>query len=128
MADSSACPKCGAAVRPAQDWCTLCLHVLRSPEPPRVVAVPVPVSVASGHDETGPSHSLVDPDGDTGFDVEAAADALLGQLAVDTRRNSFSVPPFLNSKGRIAVFVTVAMAALCLASLATMGVLGLLFG
>jgi hypothetical protein len=134
---AATCPKCSAAIRPGQEWCTLCLHVLRAPEPsPAPVSLPpvVPAALASpaaavstAVTETG---EAVETDAATGsrIDVEAAAEALLGQLAIDTRRDSFKIPAFLDSKARIAVFVTVAMTFLSGACLATMGVLGRLFG
>ena len=135
MADSPAtCPQCGAATRPAQDWCTLCLHVLRAPEPAPVAAAAAVEPGETTHiDHPGaleptragaPRAGAADPD----FDVEAAASALLSQLAIDTKGDSFAVPALLNSKARIAVFVTVAMVVLCGVSLATMAVLGKLFG
>lgn len=134
---ASTCPKCSAAIRPGQEWCTLCLHVLRAPAPPPApVSLPPAVPTAS----VSPTAALSAVDTETGeavetdaatesrIDVEAAADALLSQLAIDTRRDSFKIPPFLDSKARIAVFVTVAMTVLSGACLATMGVLGRLFG
>jgi hypothetical protein len=111
------CPKCGAAVREAQAWCSLCLHVLHTPQP----AAPAPQ----------PAAGVVAVPGSTGeaaVDVEAAADALLAQLAVETRRDGLQVPAVLNSRARIAVFVTVAMSVLCGACLVAMGVLGAVFG
>lgn len=134
---ASTCPKCSAAVRPGQEWCTLCLHVLRAPEPPPApvtlppvvpaVAASLAAAESTAVTETG---EAVETDATTKsrIDVEAAAEALLSQLAIDTRRDSFKVPPFLDSKARIAVAVTVAMTGLSGACLAAMGVLGRLFG
>jgi hypothetical protein len=133
---AATCPKCSAAIRPGQEWCTLCLHVLRAPEPPPApvslppvvpAALASPAAVSTALTETG---EAVETDAATGSrnDVEAAAEALHGQLAIDTRRDSFKIPAFLDSKARIAVFVTVAMTFLSGACLATMGVLGRLLG
>src|SRR3954471_11343958 len=92
---ASTCPKCGAAIRPGQEWCTLCLHVLRAAEPPPA-PVSVPAAVPAAVAETG---ETVETEAATQarIDVEAAAEALLSQLAIDTRRDSFTVPPFLDS-------------------------------
>jgi hypothetical protein len=123
---ASTCPKCGAAIRPGQEWCTLCLHVLRAAEPPPA-PVSVPAAVPAAVAETGET-AETQAATQARIDVEAAAEALLSQLAIDTRRDSFTVPPFLDSKARIAVFVTVAMTVLSGACLAAMGVLGRILG
>ena len=68
------------------------------------------------------------PSAEVRAQVDAAADALLAQLAVESSHNRLSVPEFLNSKSRIAVFVAVAMTVLCALGIATLAVLGSLFG
>src|SRR3954452_2463868 len=83
------CPECGAGVRPDQEWCTLCLHVLRAPEPPPAPAAPV-VPAAAPIASAPPA-----------ADIEATADAMLAQLAVATRTDRLAVPSFLDSKAKI---------------------------
>jgi hypothetical protein len=114
------CPKCGAAVRLTQDWCSLCLHVLRTPEP----AAPAPQPAAVGEEPDGSTAS----EAEHRIDVEAAAEALLSQLAAETKRDGLHIPSFLSSKARIGVFVAAAMSALCGGLLLAMSVLGWLFG
>ena len=137
------CPKCRAAVREGQEWCTLCLHVLRAPEPTVAVSVPsaaspVPSVAASPAASLDTSDTVSDPhqprdepdsrDLASDVDVEAAAEVMLAQLAIDTDREGFSVPPFLNSKARITAFVAAAMVGLSVAGLLTMGIVGRVFG
>jgi predicted amidophosphoribosyltransferase len=48
--DVSRCPDCRAAVRPSDEWCSLCYRSLRAPEPepePEPEPVPVPVQVSA---------------------------------------------------------------------------------
>lgn len=130
------CPKCGAAVRETQQWCSLCLHVLHVPEPAAPAPQPAPAPQADAADgatvaESGEwdEHRGSDlPAAETRIAVDAAAEALLAQLAVDTQRDGLQIPAFLNSKPRIAVFAVVAMSALCGASLLAMAILGAVFG
>ena len=58
--------------------------------------------------------------------VEAAAEALLAQLAVDTRKDSLVLPPFLATKARIAVAACVATVVLIGVGLAGLTILGAL--
>jgi hypothetical protein len=127
------CPQCGSFVRADQQWCTLCLHVLHAPEPepepqpePEVaeqVAEPVTVAdaatgTATAGAATGPTPSGLTPE------AEAAAQALLEQLAVETRRDSFQVPSFLRSPGQKAVAVAVVMSVLSTLVIVTMDIAG----
>jgi hypothetical protein len=129
------CPECGAGVRPEQDWCSLCLHVLRAPEPPPAPVVPVaPVSAAapaaavtqtsadSVAADTAPLTPLSPPA--LPADIEARADALLAQLAMDTRKGRLVVPSFLDSKAKIAVAVIVGTSVLSSVVLVILTVLG----
>ncbi len=59
-------------------------------------------------------------------EVAAAADALLAQLAIDTRKQGLQVPELLASKGRVAVAVAIAMVLLVGVTLGVMTVLGAL--
>jgi hypothetical protein len=137
------CPECGAGVRVGQEWCTLCMHVLRKPEPEpepviapsapqTVVAAPAQSSESSRHSDAAADVASVAPSDGSSEEVrahvEAAAQALLAQLAVESSRDRVSVPEYLNSKARIAVFVAVVMVVLCALGLGTLGVLGSLFG
>jgi hypothetical protein len=99
------CPECGAGVRPDQKWCTLCLHVLSAPEPPPVPVVPEPT------DAVVAAPALVFPAEPTPLpaELEATADALLAQLAVESRKERLAVPTFLDSKAKVALAVTVGM-------------------
>jgi hypothetical protein len=114
------CPKCRAAVREGQEWCTLCLHVLHAPQPMAGTPETVPEVDQPGEPDSRGVASDVD--------VEAAAEVMLAQLAIDSDRAGFSVPPFLNSKARITAFAAAAMVGLSVAGLVTMAVLGRLFG
>ena len=44
MAGADRCPKCGAAVKPGDPWCTLCYADLRPPAPPAAPEPPPPVA------------------------------------------------------------------------------------
>jgi rubredoxin len=133
---AATCPECGAGIRPGQEWCSLCMHVLRPPEPePAPAPAPLPVLMSQSTVATEPASfdvtSEVAPEGSSAevrAQVDAAADALLAQLAVESSHNRLNVPEFLNSKSRIAVFVAVAMTVLCALGIATLAVLGSLFG
>ena len=46
MPRMSACPSCGAALRPGSPWCTLCYTDLRPPPPPEPAAEPPPLPSA----------------------------------------------------------------------------------
>ncbi len=118
---AGSCPECGALVRPEQRWCTLCLHVLGAPEPdPAPVAAPQPVLV------TTPPATAPAPDSSTVLapEVEAAAEALLEQLAQESRREGLTLPSWLQSKGQKALAVAVAMSLLSTVVLLVMTVLG----
>jgi hypothetical protein len=52
---------------------------------------------------------------------------LLAQLAVESSHNRLSVPVYLNSKSRVAMFVAVAMTVLGALGVATLTVLGSIF-
>jgi hypothetical protein len=135
---ATTCPECGAGVRPGQEWCSLCMHVLRRPEPeptPAPTPAPLPALATQPAAATQPASfdgaAEVTPEGPSAevrAQVDAAADALLAQLAVESSHNRLSVPEFLNSKARIGVFVAVAMTGLCAVGIATLAVLGSLFG
>jgi hypothetical protein len=121
------CPECGALVRADQEWCTLCLHVLHQPKPapvpepepaqspaasvPQPTAAPAPQPTATG----------LSPE------VEAAADALIAQLAAETHRESLKVPPFLRSKAQRTVAIVVAGSVLTTLVVAALDLLGAAF-
>jgi hypothetical protein len=121
-----ACPQCGALVRPEQSWCSRCLHVVNAPEPepePEPLPEPGPVPLAeplsgSGPAPTAASGTLLAPE------VEAAADALLEQLARQTQSEGLHLPSYLQTKGQRAVAVAVAMSVLSGGVLLLMTVLG----
>jgi hypothetical protein len=122
------CPECGSLVRPDQQWCTLCLHVLHAPAPepepepepvlppatPVVATTPAPAEAA----QPAASASALPPE------VEAAAQALLEQLAYETRQQGLKLPSYLQSKGQKAVAVAVAMTVLSGGVLLLMTILG----
>jgi hypothetical protein len=121
------CPECGSLVRADQQWCTLCLHVLHAPEPepepvpepvlaPRPLAAPTPAA-AEAAQPAAPASGLSP-------EVEAAAQALLEQLAIETRREGLNLPSYLQSQGQKAVAVVVAMTVLSAAVLLLMTILG----
>jgi hypothetical protein len=122
------CPECGAGVRPEQDWCSLCLHVLRSPEPPPAPVVPVaPVSAAAPAATVAASLAAgTEPLSPPALpaDIEARADALLAQLAVDTRKERLVVPSFLDSKAKVAVAIIVGTTVVSSVVLVILTVLG----
>jgi hypothetical protein len=126
------CPKCGAGVRPGQEWCTLCLRVLRAPEPPAVPADrPARASTASVDDWTaGPGSELggvaqvATAPPVPREQVEAAAEALLAQLAVESRGQRLTVPSFLDSNLKIAVAVTAAIATFCFVVVVGLSIVG----
>jgi hypothetical protein len=106
------CPECGSLVRADQQWCTLCLHVLHAPEPePEPELAPRPGAAAAQAAALPP-------------EVEAAAQAMLEQLAIESRREGLQLPSYLQSKSQKAVAVTVAMTVLSAAVLLLMTVLG----
>jgi hypothetical protein len=124
------CPECGAGVRPDQEWCTLCLHVLRVPEPPAALAAPVapvaPVVAAAvlpASATAAPGEGSV-PKAPLSPDVEATADAMLAQLAVATHQERLVVPSFLDTKAKVAVSIGVGMCVLSAAVLLILTVLG----
>jgi hypothetical protein len=138
------CPECGAGVRPGQEWCTLCLHVLRKPEPhlapgpaaepaaepaPERAAEPAREPAAEPAREPAAEAAPVSsgPSDEARARAEAAAEALLAQLSVETRHQRLNVPEYLNSKARITMFVPMAMAALCGLGIAVLAVLGAIF-
>jgi hypothetical protein len=146
---ASVCPECGAGVRPGQEWCTLCLHVLREPEPrpepvtvhrlvtpeltPPLTPAPEVLLGEPGADVNGEPDGEADPgtvgpSSEARARAEAAAEALLAQLKVESRHDRLNVPEYLNSKSRIAAFVPVAMVVLCGLGIATLTVLGSIFG
>jgi rubredoxin len=115
------CPECGAGVRPEQDWCSLCLHVLRAPEPPPAPVVPAaPISAAAP--DAVDAAPLAQPA--VPADIEARADALLAQLAVDTRKDRLVVPSFLDSKAKVVVAIIVGTSVVSAAVLVILTVLG----
>jgi hypothetical protein len=134
------CPSCGSVVRPQQEWCTLCLHVLRAPEPepqPEPAPAPEPVRAAIPVPDLGPTQEPqaaaeraagADPDPKPAPslppEVEAAATALLEQLAIDTRNEGFTLPSYLQTKGQKAIAVGIAMSVLSSAVLLLMTVFG----
>ena len=140
------CPECGAGIRPGQEWCSLCMHVLREPEPepePEPVALPQPAltpavqapaadpqaaDVQAADVQAAVGAAAEGPTPEVRAQVEAAADALLEQLAVESSHDRLNVPDYLNSKARIAVFVTVAMSVLSGLGLAALAVLGWILG
>ena len=136
------CPECGAGIRPGQEWCSLCMHVLREPEPEPVAlpqpaltpAVQAPAADAPAVDpqaadlQAAVGAAAEGPTPEVRAQVEAAADALLEQLAVESSHDRLNVPDYLNSKARIAVFVTVAMSVLSGLGLAALAVLGWILG
>ena len=113
------CPKCGAGVRPDQEWCSLCLHVLRPPTPE-----PVPAVIAAGADAGGEGAEVAAAPRVAPEQVEAAATALLAQLAAETSRQRPTVPSYLDSNLKVGVAVTVAIAAFCTVVLVGLTVLG----
>ncbi|MDP9221149.1 MAG: hypothetical protein M3P23_11530 [Actinomycetota bacterium] len=121
------CPECGAAVRPEQEWCTLCLHVLRVPEPPKPAPV-VPVVAPGASLEAHPADPAVPADlAAAAADkarAEAAATALLEQLAIDTRKDRLVLPSYLDTKPKVAVACAVAMSGLTAFVLVGMSILG----
>ena len=126
------CPECGAGIRPGQEWCSLCMHVLREPEP-EPVALPQPaltpaVQAPAADPQAAVGAAAEGPTPEVRAQVEAAADALLEQLAVESSHDRLNVPDYLNSKARIAVFVTVAMSVLSGLGLAALAVLGWILG
>jgi hypothetical protein len=118
------CPECGAGVRPEQEWCTLCLHVLRAPEPPEplVPAPVVPVVAAAPADPADPA-DLAAAAADRAR-AEAAATALLEQLAIDSRKDRLVLPSYLDTKPKVAVACAVAMSGLTGFVLVGMSILG----
>jgi hypothetical protein len=77
---------------------------------------------------TAPEPVAPGPSDEARARAEAAAEALLAQLSVESSHQRLNVPEYLNSKARITVFVPVAMAALCALGLASLAVLGVIFG
>jgi hypothetical protein len=129
------CPECGAGVRPEQDWCSLCLHVLRAPEPPPAPVVPVAPISAAAPVTAAAQQAALDPGAEAASaaplakrelspEIEAQADALLAQLAVDTRKERLVVPSFLDSKAKVAVAIIVATSVVSSAVLVILAVLG----
>lgn len=130
------CPECGAGVRPDQEWCTLCLNVLRAPEPPPAPVIPEPmvaVAVEPGvpagpatPGEPAAAPALVFPAAPAPLpaELEATANALLAQLAVETRKERLAVPTFLDSKAKVAVAVTVGMGVFSSVVLVGLSVMG----
>jgi hypothetical protein len=121
------CPECGAGVRPDQEWCTLCLHVLRAPEPPAPTAV-LP-AVAAGASLAADPADPIDPIELAAAAVdkaraEAAATALLEQLAIDSRKDRLVLPSYLDTKPKVAVACAVAMSGLTGFVLVGMSILG----
>ena len=121
------CPECGAGVRPDQEWCTLCLHVLRAPEPPPPAPV-VPAGPAGASleaDPAGPADpvELAAAAADKAR-AEAAATALLEQLAIDSRKDRLVLPSYLDTKPKVAVACAVAMSGLTGIVLVGMSILG----
>jgi hypothetical protein len=108
------------------------MHVFPKPEPEPVVpaaAVAAPLSsVVVPVPATDAQEPGSDPSGADRARAEAAAEALLAQLAVESRHDRLNVPEFLNSKGRIGVFVAVAMTVLCALGIGTLAVIGSIFG
>jgi rubredoxin len=121
------CPECGAGVRPDQEWCTLCLHVLRAPEPPPLASV-VPAGAAGASLEAEPAGpadpvELAAAAADRAR-AEAAATALLEQLAIDSRKDRLVLPSYLDTKPKVAVACAVAMSGLTGIVLVGMSILG----
>jgi hypothetical protein len=144
------CPECGATVRPGQEWCTLCLHVLRAPEAepepePEPLPVPEPASLPASvpvlEPERVPLPAQAAPAAAEALpvdapapapaapelapEVEAAAAALLEQLAVESQREG-GLPSFLSTKTRVAMSVMVVMSGLSVVVMLALTVLGAL--
>lgn len=126
------CPECGSLVRADQPWCTLCLHVLHAPEPDPepepepepVVARPLGAAAPAAAEVAQPATQAATQAATLPPEVEAAAQAMLEQLAIETRREGLQLPSYLQSKSQKAVAVTVAMTVLSGAVLLLMTVLG----
>jgi hypothetical protein len=140
------CPECGAGVRPDQEWCTLCLHVLRAPEPePEPLPVPepalLPVPLPALEPERVPLPAQAAPAAAEALpadapapapavpklapEVEAAATALLEQLAAESQREG-GLPAFLSTKTRVAMSVMVVMSGLSVVVMLVLTVIGAL--
>lgn len=118
------CPECGSLVRPDQQWCTLCLHVLHAPTPePEPVLAPATPLVATTPASADAAQPAAQASG-LPPEVEAAAQALLEQLAYETRQQGLKLPSYLQSKGQKAVAVAVAMTVLSGGVLLLMTILG----
>jgi hypothetical protein len=135
------CPECGSLVRADHQWCTLCLHVLHAPEPepvpepqpepepvpvlgPRPDAVAAPAAAEAAQPAAPASAPGSGPASALPPEVEAAAQALLEQLAYETRQEGLKLPPYLQSTGQKAVAVAVAMTVMSAAVLLLMTILG----
>jgi hypothetical protein len=112
--DALTCPQCGAAVRPGQEWCTLCLHVLRTPEPEPVSQ---PVAAEAAEPAAPPEPAA---------EVEAVASAMLEALAIESRKEGFGLPSFLQSKAQRWLAIAVGMAVFSVVAVVALAVLGAL--
>jgi hypothetical protein len=130
------CPSCGAQARPEADWCTLCYKALRPSVEQPTAAQPAP-SLSRGRHAKGAS----DESPTTSYDAAGAGrdaadtgeakvlpnvDAMLAQLAAESRTSLTSMPGRLGTGPTKIAIITGGVVAVGIVAFIVMTVVGAL--